>query len=155
MPSEAEWEYACRAGTKTAFSFGDKITPDLVNYDGNYPYKSAPKGKYRKKTTDVGTFPPNAFGLYDMHGNVWEWCEDDWDDNYINVPTDGSAWKSRSRRNIMSFPGGSWNDRRKLLRGGSWDQSAWGCRSAARMGDSRDDRNGLFGFRVVSSFRIL
>jgi formylglycine-generating enzyme required for sulfatase activity len=155
LPSEAEWEYACRAGTKTAFSFGDKITPDLVNYDGNYPYKSAPKGKYRKKTTDVGTFPPNAFGLYDMHGNVWEWCEDDWDDNYINVPTDGSAWKSRSRRNIMSFPGGSWNDRRKLLRGGSWDQSAWGCRSAARMGDSRDDRNGLFGFRVVSSFRIL
>ncbi|MFO5440741.1 MAG: SUMF1/EgtB/PvdO family nonheme iron enzyme, partial [Dolichospermum sp.] len=71
LPSEAEWEYACRAGTKTPFSFGDNITPDLVNYDGNYPYKSAPKGKYREQTTDVGTFPPNAFGLYDMHGNVW------------------------------------------------------------------------------------
>ncbi len=77
LPSEAEWEYACRARTKTPFYFGDNINPDLVNYNGNYPYKSAPKGKYREQTTDVGTFPPNAFGLYDMHGNVWEWCEDD------------------------------------------------------------------------------
>ncbi|MFO5527762.1 MAG: SUMF1/EgtB/PvdO family nonheme iron enzyme, partial [Cuspidothrix sp.] len=92
LPSEAEWEYACRAGTTTPFSFGDNITTDLVNYDGNYPYKSAPKGKHRQQTTDVGTFPPNAFGLYDMHGNVWDWCEDDWHDNYINPPTDGSAW---------------------------------------------------------------
>ena len=108
LPSEAEWEYACRAGTKTPFSFGDNITPDLVNYDGNYPYKSAPKGKYRQQTTDVRTFPPNTFGLYDMHGNVWEWCEDDWHENYINAPTDGSAWNSQS------------DSRYKLLRGGSW-----------------------------------
>ncbi|MFN4875064.1 MAG: SUMF1/EgtB/PvdO family nonheme iron enzyme, partial [Aphanizomenon sp.] len=112
LPSEAEWEYACRAGTKTPFSFGDNITTDLVNYDGTYPYKSAPKGEYREQTTDVGTFPPtfppNPFGLYDMHGNVWEWCEDDWHENYIDAPTDGSAWNSQSGSNT------------KLLRGGSW-----------------------------------
>ncbi|GET36266.1 formylglycine-generating enzyme family protein [Microseira wollei] len=72
LPSEAEWEYACGAGTTTPFHFGETITPDLVNYNGNYPYGSAPKGLYRQETTPVGSFPPNAFGLYDMHGNVWE-----------------------------------------------------------------------------------
>jgi formylglycine-generating enzyme required for sulfatase activity len=143
LPSEAEWEYACRAGTKTPFSFGDNITTDLVNYDGNYPYNSAPKGKYRQETTDVGTFPPNAFGLYDMHGNVCEWCEDDWHENYINAPKDGSAWNSQS---------GSVT---RLLRGGSWFNRAWGCRSAGRSGDLRDDRDNRCGFRVVSSFRTL
>jgi formylglycine-generating enzyme required for sulfatase activity len=143
LPSEAEWEYACRAGTKTPFSFGDNITTDLVNYDGTYPYKSAPKGKYREQTTDVGTFPPNAFGLYDMHGNVWEWCEDDWHENYIDAPTDGSAWNSQSGSNT------------KLLRGGSWFNLAGSCRSADRGRDSRDDRYFNFGFRVVSSFRTL
>jgi formylglycine-generating enzyme required for sulfatase activity len=147
LPSEAEWEYACRAGTKTPFSFGDNITTDLVNYNGNYPYKSAPKGKYREQTTDVGTFPPtfppNPFGLYDMHGNVWEWCEDDWHENYIDAPTDGSAWNSQSGSNT------------KLLRGGSWYSDARYCRSAFRLGDSRDGRSNFFGFRVVSSFRTL
>ena len=147
LPSEAEWEYACRAGTKTPFSFGDNITTDLVNYNGNYPYKSAPKGKYREQTTDVGTFPPtfppNPFGLYDMHGNVWEWCEDDWHENYIDAPTDGSAWNSQSGSNT------------KLLRGGSWHHDAGYCRSALRYGDSRDLRCNLCGFRVVSSFRTL
>jgi formylglycine-generating enzyme required for sulfatase activity len=143
LPSEAEWEYACRAGTKTPFSFGDNITTDLVNYDGTYPYKSAPKGKYREQTTDVGTFPPNAFGLYDMHGNVWEWCEDDWHENYIDAPTDGSAWNSQSGSNT------------KLLRGGSWNSLARRCRSAFRYGDSRDFRGNYYGFRVVSSFRTL
>jgi formylglycine-generating enzyme required for sulfatase activity len=147
LPSEAEWEYACRAGTKTPFSFGDNITTDLVNYNGNYPYKSAPKGEYREQTTDVGTFPPtfppNAFGLYDMHGNVWEWCEDDWHENYIDAPTDGSAWNSQSGSNT------------KLLRGGSWNYYARDCRSAARGRYSRDFRLSLYGFRVVSSFRTL
>jgi formylglycine-generating enzyme required for sulfatase activity len=147
LPSEAEWEYACRAGTKTPFSFGDNITTDLVNYNGNYPYKSAPKGKYREQTTDVGTFPPtfppNPFGLYDMHGNVWEWCEDDWHENYIDAPTDGSAWNSQSGSNT------------KLLRGGSWDFNARYCRSAARDRFSRDFRLNYYGFRVVSSFRTL
>ena len=86
LPSEAEWEYACRAGTTTPFYFGETITPDLVNYNGNYPYGSAPKGEYREQTTDVGKFPPNSFGLYDMHGNVWEWCEDVYNANYIDAP---------------------------------------------------------------------
>jgi formylglycine-generating enzyme required for sulfatase activity/tRNA A-37 threonylcarbamoyl transferase component Bud32 len=85
LPSEAQWEYACRAGTTTPFYFGESITPDLVNYDGGYPYAAAPKGQDREQTTDVGTFPPNAFGLYDMHGNVWEWCEDDSQDDYISA----------------------------------------------------------------------
>jgi formylglycine-generating enzyme required for sulfatase activity len=143
LPSEAEWEYACRAGTKTPFSFGDNITTDLVNYDGNYPYNSAPKGKYRQETTDVGTFPPNAFGLYDMHGNVCEWCEDDWHENYINAPKDGSAWNSQS---------GSVT---RLLRGGCWFNDAGYCRSAIRFRYLRDDRYSSCGFRVVSSFRTL
>jgi formylglycine-generating enzyme required for sulfatase activity len=143
LPSEAEWEYACRAGTKTPFSFGDNITTDLVNYDGNYPYNSAPKGKYRQETTDVGTFPPNAFGLYDMHGNVCEWCEDDWHENYINAPKDGSAWNSQS------------GSVRRLLRGGSWGNYAGYCRSAIRAGGLRDNRYSYCGFRVVSSFRTL
>jgi formylglycine-generating enzyme required for sulfatase activity len=143
LPSEAEWEYACRAGTTTPFYFGDNITPDLVNYNGNYPYESALKGKYRQQTTDVGTFPPNAFGLYDMHGNVWEWCEDDWHENYLNAPIDGSAWNSRSGID------------KKLLRGGSWSFDARYCRAAARNWFSRVFRYLNYGFRVVSSFRTL
>ncbi|MTJ32216.1 bifunctional serine/threonine-protein kinase/formylglycine-generating enzyme family protein [Aphanizomenon sp. UHCC 0183] len=138
LPSEAEWEYACRAGTKTPFYFGDNITTDLVNYDGNYSYKSAAKGKYRQQTTDVGTFPPNPFGLYDMHGNVWEWCEDDWHKNYINAPTDGSAWNSRSGSH-------------KLLRGGSWNGNPGHCRSAFRNFYSLDYSFNIIGFRVVCS----
>ncbi|WP_290602874.1 bifunctional serine/threonine-protein kinase/formylglycine-generating enzyme family protein [Anabaena sp. AL93] len=142
LPSEAEWEYACRAGTTTPFYFGESITPELVNYDGNYPYASAPKGQYRQQTTDVGTFPPNAFGLYDMHGNVLEWCQDDYQENYINAPTDGSA------STVLSAT-------YKLLRGGSWNGNAGYCRSADRNGSLRDFRRFNYGFRVVSSFRTL
>ncbi|MFN6034757.1 MAG: SUMF1/EgtB/PvdO family nonheme iron enzyme, partial [Dolichospermum sp.] len=143
LPSEAEWEYACRARTTTPFYFGESITPELVNYEGSYPYASASKGQYRGQTTDVGTFPPNAFGLYDMHGNVWEWCQDDYQENYINAPTDGSAWNSRS----SSYA--------RLLRGGSWDSFARYCRAAIRLRNSRDARDFNYGFRVVSSFRTL
>jgi len=135
LPSEAEWEYACRAGTTTPFYFGESITPDLVNYNGNYTYASAPKGKYRQQTTDVGTFPPNSFGLYDMHGNVWEWCQDDWQEDYINAPINGIALISRS-----NF---------KLLRGGSWDYNPDVCRSAYRHYYLAYDNN--IGFRVVCS----
>ena len=142
LPSEAEWEYACRAGTTTPFYFGESITPELVNYDGNYPYASAPKGQYRQQTTDVGTFPPNAFGLYDMHGNVLEWCQDDYQENYINAPTDGSA------STVLSAT-------YKLLRGGSWHYDARNCRSALRAGHLRGNRLNDCGFRVVSSFRTL
>ncbi len=94
LPTEAEWEYACRAGTITPFHFGETITTDLANYKGNYTYASEPQGEYRRQTTTVGSFSPNAFGLYDMHGNVCEWCEDDWHDDYEDAPTDGSAWLS-------------------------------------------------------------
>ena len=138
LPSEAEWEYACRAGTTTPFYFGETITTDLVNYDGNYPYGSAPKGEYREQTTDVGKFPPNSFGLYDMHGNVWEWCEDVYNDNYIDAPTDGSPWLIGSDNNI------------KMLRGGSCVNNAWYCRSAARIWVARAHCNKLVGFRVVA-----
>ena len=139
LPSEAEWEYACRAGTTTPFYFGESITPDLVNYDGDYTYASAPKGKYRQHTTDVGTFPPNSFGLYDMHGNVWEWCQDDYINNYINAPTDGSALTSPSW----------WSG--KLLRGGSWIIGPENCRSACRLDDFLVSYYYAFGFRVVCS----
>jgi formylglycine-generating enzyme required for sulfatase activity/predicted Ser/Thr protein kinase len=125
LPSEAEWEYACRAGTTTPFYFGPTITADLANYNGDYTYGSAPKGVYREETTDVGSFPPNAFGLYDMHGNVWEWCQDVWHENYNGAPTNGSAWES----------GGDSSYR--MLRGGSWLYYPVDCRSAARSGTLR------------------
>jgi formylglycine-generating enzyme required for sulfatase activity len=135
LPSEAQWEYACRAGTTTPFYFGESITSDLVNYDGSYPYGSAPKSLYRIQTTDVGSFYPNAFGLYDMHGNVWEWCLDDYQDNYKNVPIDGSA--------LMNLP------KYKVLRGGSWFNFAKFCRSGERLGYLRDTKFSKLGFRVV------
>jgi eukaryotic-like serine/threonine-protein kinase len=93
LPSEAEWEYACRAGTTTPFHFGPTITPELVNYNGNYPYGSAAKGKNRAETTPVGSFPANGFGLHDMHGNVWEWCENFWQ---RGGSWDNSSWFCRS-----------------------------------------------------------
>ena len=138
LPSEAEWEYACRAGTKTPFYFGETITTDLVNYNGNYPYGSAPKGESRQQTTDVGKFPPNSFGLYDMHGNVWEWCLDVYNDNYQDAPKDSSAWLTGKDNNI------------KLLRGGSWLDFAWFCRSAVRVGLARAVRDADVGFRLVA-----
>jgi formylglycine-generating enzyme required for sulfatase activity len=139
LPSEAEWEYACRAGTTTAFHFGETITPELVNYDGNYPYVDAPKGEYREKTVDVNfdKFSPNAWGLYQLHGNVWEWCEDVWHDNYNGAPTDGSAWLTGGEQN------------RHIVRGGSWISHAIYCRSASRLRFVTVSRNFNLGFRVV------
>ncbi|MEH2079441.1 MAG: formylglycine-generating enzyme family protein, partial [Nostoc sp.] len=138
LPSEAEWEYACRAGTKTPFYFGETITTDLVNYNGDYPYGSAPKGEFRQQTTNVGKFPPNSFGLYDMHGNVWEWCQDVYNDNYQGAPKDGSAWLTGK------------DDNTRLLRGGSWILNTWSCRSALRNGLAGASRNLDVGFRVVA-----
>ncbi|EGK86395.1 serine/threonine protein kinase [Microcoleus vaginatus PCC 9802] len=138
LPSEAEWEYACRAGTTTPFYFGETITPDLVNYDGNHPYGSAPKGLYRKQTTDVGSFGPNPFGLYDMHGTVWEWCSDKWHDNYSGAPTDGSSWETGT-------------DNNRVLRGGGWNCNTVYCRSAyrGRHWAGAVHRSRHLGFRVV------
>jgi formylglycine-generating enzyme required for sulfatase activity/uncharacterized caspase-like protein len=139
LPSEAEWEYACRGGTTTPFHFGETITTELANYNGTYTYASEPKGKHLQRTTDVGIFPPNAFGLYDMHGNVWEWCQDDWHNNYIDAPKDGSGWTSRSGNT-------------KLRRGGSWDNNPAYCRSAYRSNNFLDyDLSSYIGFRVVCS----
>ncbi|BAY60346.1 serine/threonine protein kinase [Calothrix brevissima NIES-22] len=138
LPSEAEWEYACRAGTTTPFYFGETITTDLVNYNGNYPYASAPKGLYRQQTTDVGKSPPNSFGLYDMHGNIWECCLDKYHKNYEGAPTDGSAWLSGNDSDSQ------------LLRGGSWLYLAGYCRSTNRYGYTRVNRSADVGFRVVA-----
>jgi formylglycine-generating enzyme required for sulfatase activity len=120
--TEAEWEYAARAGTTTPFSTGRTITPEQANFDGNYTYGGSAKGLYRQKTVDVGTFPPSAFGLYDMHGNVWEWVQDCWNASYQGAPSDGSGW--------MTGDCGS-----RVLRGGSWLSFPQNLRSAFRSGN--------------------
>ncbi|MDJ0746835.1 MAG: formylglycine-generating enzyme family protein [Xenococcaceae cyanobacterium MO_167.B27] len=157
LPSEAEWEYACRAvisyqlsvtsGDLTVekwnekynqpFHFGETITTELVNYRTTQTYASESLGEYRQQTTPVGQFRPNAFGLYDMHGNVWECCADAWHDNYEDAPTDGSAWTQGD------------NNNRSLQRGGSWSIDPSGCRSAFRNNNTRANRSFNIGFRVV------
>ena len=148
LPSEAEWEYACRAGTTTPFHFGPSITTDLANYRGtDHEYKGetysgaygqGPHGEYREETTEVGSFEvANAFGLYDMHGNVWEWCLDHWHNTYEGAPTDGSAWLSGNE------------NASRVLRGGSWFDSPGYCRSAIRLNVTPETRLNDSGFRVV------
>jgi formylglycine-generating enzyme required for sulfatase activity len=137
LPSEAEWEYACRAGTKTAFSFGDTVSTELANYDGNFTYNGGARGEYRRGTTPAGMFPPNPWGLFDMHGNVWEWVQDVVHDNYEGAPLDGSAWEE----------GG--DQARRILRGGSWLYNPRYLRSALRNGFSSALSNDIVGFRVV------
>ena len=147
LPSEAEWEYACCAGTTTPFHFGETITTDLANYNGtddkdgkwSGSYGRGPKGTYRKETTVVGSFGiANAFGLYDMHGNVWEWCADHWHGNYEGAPIDGSAWLEPDNDNDF-----------RLLRGGSWNFNPDYCRCASRDGYNPGYRGNGIGFRVV------
>jgi formylglycine-generating enzyme required for sulfatase activity len=146
LPTEAEWEYACRAGSTTAFHFGETINPELANCNGRYTYNHGEKSQYRQRTTIVGSFLANDFGLYDMHGNLWEWCLDDWHNNYQGAPHDGSPWIS-SNRNI---------DRTKILRGGSWINFPRLCRSACRRNDHIGYLDYNRGFRVVySSARTL
>ncbi|NEO54906.1 MAG: formylglycine-generating enzyme family protein, partial [Okeania sp. SIO3B5] len=139
LPSENQWEYACRAGTTTPFYFGETITSELVNCNGSYPYSNAPKGKYRQETTDVRSFPPNAFGLYDMHGNVLEWCQDVWHDNHEGAPTDGSTWETEG------------DSRLRMLRGGGWGSYSRYCRSARRFYYDADFHDFNWGFRIVWS----
>jgi formylglycine-generating enzyme required for sulfatase activity len=136
LPSEAEWEYACRAGTTTPFTFGETITTDLVNYVGEHTYGSGPKGVYRHETNDVGGLPANRFGLHDMHGNVWEWCADAWHDNYIGAPTNGGVWEDGT---------GS----RRVLRGGCWHDPPDLCRSAVRLAHVPNEGEDYFGFRLA------
>ena len=136
LPSEAQWEYACRAGTTTPFYFGETISTEQANYNGNYTYGNGKRGINRGQTTPVGSFPPNAFGLYDMHGNVWEWCEDICHNNYEGAPDDGSAWVAGVARI-------------RVLRGGSWANLPRVCRCASRSFPGYG--NIFYGFRVVSS----
>ncbi len=168
LPSEAEWEYACRGRQKAKgkgqkdnlpFYFGETITADLANYDASYTYADESKGEYRKQTTPVGQFPPNAFGLYDLHGNVWEWCADDWHDNYEGAPTYGSAWNDNNKKQNLNSENNSessknnQNNPYSVLRGGSWYSHPNSCRSAIRYnGFAREDRNDDDGFRVVCVF---
>jgi formylglycine-generating enzyme required for sulfatase activity/serine/threonine protein kinase len=137
LPSEAEWEYACRAGTKTAFSFGDTITTDLANYDGSFACNGGPYGEFRRGTTPVARFAPNRWGLHDMHGNVWEWVQDVVHDSYAGAPPDGGAWEQ----------GG--DAARRVLRGGAWSNHPRYLRSALRNGFSAVLANDIVGFRVV------
>ena len=141
LPSEAEWEYAARAGTTTPFFFGETISADQANYDGNYTYGKGKKGVYRERTTDVGSFPPNDFGLYDMHGNVWEWVADTYHENYTGAPNDGSVWGSLG------------DGKAKVLRGGSWYDYPNLCRSASRYRSFPDGRYDNIGARVVVGAR--
>jgi formylglycine-generating enzyme required for sulfatase activity len=133
LPSESQWEYACRAGTSTPFAFGDTLTPEMANYDGNFGTGS--ECLYPKPTTEVDGFPANQWGLQDMHGNVREWCADLWHDSYQGAPADGSVWSD----------GGG---KTKLLRGGSWGLKHRHCRSACRGGIHPDYRFSSIGFRV-------
>jgi formylglycine-generating enzyme required for sulfatase activity len=137
LPSEAQWEYACRAGTTTPFSFGANITPEQVNYSGNHPYAGGAKGLYRGKTVPVRSLPPNPWGLYEMHGNVWEWTQDHWHDDYQGAPADGLAWED-------SRPGA-----KRVVRGGSWNDHARHVRAAYRYRTHPDDRLGQLGFRCA------
>lgn len=137
LPSEAEWEYACRSGTQTPFAFGKTITTDQANYNGEEATYGASKGVNRKQTVDVGTFKPNAFGLHDMHGNVEEWCEDTWRENYRGAPT--TAWPPWTE-NPTGFS--------RIVRGGHW--GAVSCRSACRFG-GQQEADPFYGLRPARS----
>jgi formylglycine-generating enzyme required for sulfatase activity len=130
LPHEAEWEYACRAGTTTPFHYGETITSQLANYVGTYTYAAERLGDYRRATTPVGSFAPNAFGLYDMHGNVWEWTADRW-----QAPV-ASSKSARDQRD--------W----RTLRGGSWSDAPVNLRAVTRTGNHAESLNRLFGLRV-------
>ena len=149
LPSEAEWEYAARAGTTTPFHIGETLTTELANYYGGYSYGCDPKIVYRQETTPVGHFNhANAFGLYDIHGNVLEWCADPWHETYDGAPSDRPVWDEGNDYveyliNLL----GTKPDKR-VLRGGSWGSDRDGCRCASRNGEDADEWYDDLGFRV-------
>lgn len=137
LPTEAEWEYAARAGSTTRYSTGNCIDTSQANFQGGAPAPGCPGGLYREQTSPVETFAPNAWGLYEMHGNVWEWVEDCWHGNYDGAPDDGSAWTGSGQCDAA------------VLRGGSWSMGGRSIRSATRAYDQKTVRNRYRGFRVV------
>ncbi len=139
LPTEAEWEYACRAGTNTPFNFGDSIRSEWANFQGKFPFNNSPKGEFRETTVAVGTLGgPNAFGLYDMHGNVWEWCSDIWNESYEGAPTDGKSWDTGKIPYL------------RMIRGGAWDSLGGECRSNSRNRMTSTIRLNNIGLRIVA-----
>lgn len=139
LPSEAEWEYACRAGKSTPFYYGKTLTSKLANYHCSNTYDNGPAGEPIGETSPVGQFPANAFGLSDMHGNVYEWCQDHYHGSYEDAPVDGNAWGDENPE----------EDQLRILRGGSWITSPYHCRSAFRNWCGPGDRLNSVGFRVI------
>jgi formylglycine-generating enzyme required for sulfatase activity len=140
LPTEAEWEYACRAGTSAPFHFGNSLSSTQANFDGNHPYGGAATEPYLERTTRVGSYKPNALGLYDMHGNVWEWCNDWFAEDYYQE----SPRRDPSGPSDRAGPGGD-----RVLRGGGWEDDGQDCRSASRGRHSPGDRNCVVGLRAV------
>ena len=141
LPSEAEWEYSCRAGTKTPFYFGETISPDQANYNGDFTYGNGKKGGNRKKTTPVGSFPANAWGLHDMHGNVWEWVQD----FYGAYPREDVVDPKGPEKGEKGGGRGGF----RVQRGGAWFELPQQCRSAyRRYHDPSHSRHGMYCFRV-------
>src|SRR5512142_2941261 len=136
LPSETEWEYACRAGTTSPFSFGETITIAVVRYNGMHTFRDEAPGQYPHVTSKGGTFPPNAFGLYDMHGNLWEWCADNWLDDYSSSPRDNNSYQNK-------------DSRYRVARGGSWHEPPALCRSATRLKVLQTDADEVMGLRVA------
>jgi uncharacterized protein (TIGR02996 family) len=138
LPSEAEWEYSCRGGALSyqTFHLGDSLSSTQANFNGNYPYGQAKKGPFVERPTLVGQYQPNGFGLFDMHGNVWEWCADWYGDDYY-------------RSSLAEDPQGPASGGGRVLRGGSWVDDGWGCRRAGRYDSAPGNRGLGYGFRVV------
>jgi formylglycine-generating enzyme required for sulfatase activity len=136
LPTEAEWEYACRAGSSTSFNFGNILTPDRANFNGNYPHSYYLENTNRKKPLPVGSFLPNLWGLYDMHGNLWEWCSDWYGKDYLSTQVNPKGANKGSMR---------------VIRGGSWLSFAMSCRSASRLGCEPELLKNMVGLRLVSN----
>ena len=136
LPSESQWEYACRAGSDAPFSFGETLTTDFANFCGEHIFRLEPAGVYRHVTTEGTKFPPNAFGIHDMHGNLWEWCADSWMDDYSSASRDDSAYQNH-------------RDEHRVARGGSWHEPAANCRGAARVRFIGSEADDFIGFRVA------